>query len=62
MMSVKVRARYEGKVLRPFQDLNLIEGEEVEIEVQRNLVDKFHGKMAIDKKTADEIIDMEIWD
>jgi len=23
---------------------------------------KFHGKMAIDKKIADEIIDMEIWD
>jgi len=61
-MGVKVRAIYEGKVLRPFQDLNLIEGEEVEIEVKRNLVDKFHGKMAIDKKIADEIIDMEIWD
>ena len=59
-MGVKVRARYEGKVLRPFQDLNLIEGEEVEIVDQRNLVNKFHGK--IDKKTADEIIDMEIWD
>ncbi len=42
--------------------MNLIEGEEVEIEVKRNLVDKFHGKVAIDKKTADEIIDMEIWD
>jgi len=61
-MGVKVRARYEGKVLRPFQDLDLHEGEEVEIEVQRSLADKFHGRLAVDRKTADEIVDMEIWD
>ena len=61
-MSVTVRAKYEDKVLKPYQDLHLNEGEEVQIKIERNLVEKFHGKMAIDKKTADEIIDMEIWD
>jgi predicted DNA-binding antitoxin AbrB/MazE fold protein len=61
-MSVTVRAKYEDKVLKPYQDLHLNEGEEVQIKIQRNLIDKFHGKMAIDKKIADEIIDMEIWD
>jgi hypothetical protein len=33
----------------------------VQIKIQRNLVDKFLGKMAIDRKIADEIIDMEIY-
>ena len=28
----------------------------------RGMIEKFQGKMAIDKKFADEIIDMEIWD
>ena len=61
-MSLTIRARYEDKVLKPYQDLHLNEGEEVQIRLERNLVDKFHSKMAIDKKIADEIIYMEIWD
>jgi len=61
-MSLIIRARYEDKVLKPYQDLHLNEGEEVQIKIERNLVDEFHGKMAIDKKIADEIIDMEILD
>jgi len=36
-MSVTVRAKYENKVLKPYQDLHLNEGEEVQIKVQRNL-------------------------
>ena len=56
------RAKYDDKVLKPYQDLHLNEGEVVQIKIQRNLIDKFHGKMAIDKKIANEIIDMEIWD
>jgi predicted DNA-binding antitoxin AbrB/MazE fold protein len=49
-MSETIRAKYEDKVLKPYQDLHLNEGEEVQIKIQRNLVDRFHGKMAIDKK------------
>ena len=61
-MSLTIRAKYEDKVLKSYQDLHLNEGEEVQIKIERNLVERFHGKMAIDKETADEIIDMEIWD
>ncbi len=61
-MGIKIRAKYERNVLKPFQDLHLNEGEEVDIEVERNPVDEFHGKLKIDKKIADEIINMEIWD
>jgi len=61
-MSATIRAKYEDKVLKPYQDLHLNEGEDVQIKIERNLVDKFHSKMAIDKKIADEIIYMEIWD
>jgi Protein of unknown function DUF104. len=61
-MSETIRAKYEDKVLKPYQDLHLNEGEVVQIKIQRNLIDKFHGKMAIDKKIADEIMDLEIWD
>jgi predicted DNA-binding antitoxin AbrB/MazE fold protein len=60
--SETIRAKYEDKVLKPYQDLHLDEGEVVQIKIQRNLIDKFHGKMAIDKKITDEIIGMEIWD
>ena len=62
MIFMKVRAIYECNMLRPLGDLNLKEGEEVEIEVKKNAVEEFHGKMKIPKELADEIIDMEIWD
>jgi predicted DNA-binding antitoxin AbrB/MazE fold protein len=39
-----------------------MEGEEVDIVVEKNAVDKFHGMMKITRKLADEIIDMEMWD
>jgi predicted DNA-binding antitoxin AbrB/MazE fold protein len=61
-MGIRVKARYEDKVLKPLEGLDLKEGEDVEIEVKRALVEEFHGKMRIDKEIADEIIEMEIWD
>ena len=36
-MSETVRARYENNVLKPYQDLHLNGGEEVQIKIQRNL-------------------------
>lgn len=62
-MGVRVKAVYEGGVLKPLEEMDLKEGEEVEIEVKKKaLVEEFHGKMRIDKEIADEIIEMEIWD
>ena len=61
-MVIRVKARYEDKVLKPLRDINLREGEEVEIEVRRPPVDEFHGRLKIDEKIADQIIDMELWD
>jgi predicted DNA-binding antitoxin AbrB/MazE fold protein len=61
-MVIRVRAKYEDKMLKPLKDIKLREGEEVEIEVRRPPVDEFHGRLKIDKKTADEIVNMELWD
>jgi predicted DNA-binding antitoxin AbrB/MazE fold protein len=38
-----VKARYEGKVLKPFQDLDLNEGDEVGIRVQGSATRKIRG-------------------
>lgn len=43
MMESVVRARYEGKILKPFQDLNLNEGEEVDIRVKSSATRKIRG-------------------
>ena len=59
---IRVKARYENKVLKPLEKLDLKEGEDVEIEVKKALVEEFHGKMRIEKEIADEIVGMEIWD
>jgi predicted DNA-binding antitoxin AbrB/MazE fold protein len=61
-MGIRVRAMYEGKALRPLREIELGEGEEVEIEIKKSPVDEFHGKMKIQKEIADEIIDIEMWD
>ena len=42
MLSV-VKARHEGKVLKPFQDLDLKDGEEVRIRVQGSATRKIRG-------------------
>ena len=57
---MKTKAIYKNNVLRPLENLDLKEGEEVEIEVRRSLKD-FHGKIEIEKEIADEIIEMEVW-
>jgi predicted DNA-binding antitoxin AbrB/MazE fold protein len=60
-MAIRIKARYENELLKPLEKLELEEGEEVEIEVKKALVEEFHGKMRIDKEIADEIIEMGIW-
>lgn len=57
---MKIKAIYKSSVLKPLEELDLKEGEEVEIEVRRSMKD-FHGKIGIEKEIADEIIEMEVW-
>lgn len=42
-MSAVIRARYEDKVLKPLGELNLKEGDEVEISVQVSVTSRIYG-------------------
>jgi predicted DNA-binding antitoxin AbrB/MazE fold protein len=60
---MSISAIYEKGMIKPLVKLGLDECEEIEIEIKRrNIFEKFHGKLELDEKTADEIIDMEVWD
>ena len=53
-----IKAVYENNVLKPLEKLALKEGEEVEIEVKKNSVNKLVGIIKIsNKKWIDEIIE-----
>jgi len=56
-ISVKVKAIYESNVLRPLEDLDLMEGEEVEIEVKKSIVERTFGLIQLDSGVIDEIIE-----
>ena len=49
-MGIRVKARYEDKVLIPLEELGLKEGEEVEIEVKKNPVEMLVGMIKISNK------------
>lgn len=60
---MSISAVYQKGMIKPLVKLGLEEFEEIEIEVKRrNIFDKFHGKLELDEKTADEIIEMDVWD
>jgi len=48
--------------LKPVHELPLKEGESVIIEIKRQIEDQMYGVLPLDKKSADEIIEMEGWD
>jgi len=48
-------------MLKPTKELPLKDGESVLIEIRQSIADKIYGILSTDKKTADEIIDMEGW-
>ncbi len=54
---MKVKAIYEGRVLRPLEELDLKEGEEVEIEVKKNIADRTFGLIKLEPEVIDEIIE-----
>ncbi len=53
---MKVKAIYESHVLRPIGDLDLEEGEEVELEIKKNIVKRTYGLIKLDAEAIDEII------
>jgi predicted DNA-binding antitoxin AbrB/MazE fold protein len=58
-MPILSKARYENNMLKPTKELPLKDGESVLIEIRQSIADKIYGILSTDKKTADEIIDME---
>lgn len=57
-MKIKVKARYDGKVLKPLTEVDLREGEEVEIEIKKKRVaDKTFGLIPLDHEDIEEIIE-----
>ena len=57
-MEVMIRAKYVDHILKPLSNLNLEEGEEVEIIVKKNPIDRLESLIKIsNKKWLDEIIE-----
>jgi len=56
-MGLKVKARYEDKVLKLLEAVDLEEGDEVELEVRKSLVERLEGVIHIsNRKWVDELI------
>ena len=56
-MGIKVKARYEDKVLRPLEELGLKEGEEVEIELKKGITERTFGIIQLEHEEIEEIIE-----
>jgi predicted DNA-binding antitoxin AbrB/MazE fold protein len=56
-MGIKVKARYENKMLKPYGKLDLKEGEEVEIEVPVSMVKRTYAVSKLSDEIIDEIIE-----
>ncbi|RLI84434.1 MAG: hypothetical protein DRO98_08575 [Archaeoglobales archaeon] len=56
---MRIKARYENKVLKPLEELNLKEGEEVEIEIKKkDPIKKLEGLIKLtNQEWVDEIIE-----
>ena len=50
---MKVKAIYKSHVLRPVGDLDLEEGEEVELEIKKNIVKRTYGLIKLDAESID---------
>ena len=56
-MAIKVKARYEGSVLKPLEKLDLKEGEEVELELKKSVTDRTFGIVPLEHKEIEELIE-----
>ncbi len=59
-MGIRIKARYEDKVLRPLVELGLKEGEEVEIVIAGSLAKDFRGALKLeDAELIEEIAESD---
>jgi len=56
-MVLKVKARYEDEVLKPLEKLDLEEGEEVELELKKNVTDRTFGILSLNHEEIEGIIE-----
>jgi len=57
-MGIRAKARYEDKVLKPLEGLDLKEGEDVEIEVKKSPVERLEGMIRIsNRRWVEELIE-----
>ena len=56
-MGIRVKARYENKVLKPLERLDFKEGEEVEIEVKKSITERTFGIIQLEHDEIEEIIE-----
>jgi predicted DNA-binding antitoxin AbrB/MazE fold protein len=56
-MGMRVKARYENEVLKPFGKLDLKEGEDVEIEVPISMVEMTYAVSKLSDEIIEEIIE-----
>ncbi len=54
---MKIKAIYEGQVLKPLERLDLKEGEEVELVLKKKIPHKAFGRISLDHDTIEEIIE-----
>jgi len=56
-MTTRTKAIYEGGLLKPLGKLNFKEGEEVEIEVKKNITESTFGVIPLEHDEIEEIIE-----
>ncbi|MGC9445379.1 MAG: antitoxin family protein [Candidatus Methanospirareceae archaeon] len=56
-MVLKVKARYEGSVLKPLEKLDLKEGEEVELEIPHLVIDETYSVSKLSDELIEEILE-----
>lgn len=54
---VRIKVVYKDKVLKPLKELNLKEGEEVEIEIKKDIVERTFGVSKLSDNIIEEIIE-----
>ena len=57
LLAIRVKARYEDKVLKPLEKLELEEGEEVEIELPISMVETTYAVSKLSDEIIEEIIE-----
>ena len=54
---MRIKAVYMDEILKPLQKLDLREGEEVEIEIKKNITESTFGIISLQHREIEEIIE-----